>query len=608
MTLREPRWRRYARAAVNGSGQVADAEPSALSQLPARAKTAALFKLELRAKLAALSQEARAPAASGVHQRPDLRLTPTVVAVWAGAAISIGSSWPVAVGGAGTFFGVGILLGGYLWRRRHEGAETVRTGVAVAVLVAAVCLGTVLVAVGLRHYDREHSPLTQAVVSGQTLGLVMELSSTPRPLARGRGPQQVFFDAVVLQATAHGQLLTGRLEVQVIAGDPWAKLREGAIVSAVGASSRSGTPGKVVAVLRPATAPLQVQMPAGSPVRQMRAAWVNASQGAWASVAPDTAALLPGMVMGDRSAVTPALSESMKTVGLTHLTAVSGANCTLVLASLMLGLRTLHLPRAPTTAAAIAGLAGFVAVVGLDPSVLRAALMGGIGCLAVLGGRPKRVGALLSVSIVVLLILDPWLAIDYAFILSVLATLGLHLVGRRCALWLGVWLPWWLAQALAIPLAAQLFCAPVIVLLAPRLTLFTVPANMAAAPVVALVTTVGTFGMVAGFWWPALAQVCAAISGTGAWWVASVAQGMSALPGASLPWPAGARGAILMAVVNAAVLLALLGLLERHRFVLIANRVRSRLPPGLRFLFGFPCLTVVSAVCAGLWMLAVTGP
>ena len=138
----------------------------------------------------------------------------------------------------------------------------------------------------------------------------------------------------------------------------------------------------------------------------LREAWKSTVKATWDTRSPDTAALLPGMVMGDRAALDEGLNESMKVLGLTHLTAVSGANCTLVIASLMLFLRTLRTPRAVAFAVSLAGLAGFVALVGPDPSVLRAAVMGGIGAMALLSGRPKRVGALLSGSIVVLLVVN----------------------------------------------------------------------------------------------------------------------------------------------------------------------------------------------------------
>ncbi|WP_449372931.1 ComEC/Rec2 family competence protein [Arthrobacter psychrolactophilus] len=240
-----------------------------------------------------------------------------------------------------------------------------------------------------------------------------------------------------------------------------------------------------------------------------------------------------------------------------------------------------------------------------DPSVLRAAVMGSIGAMAILGGRPKRTGALLSLAILVLLMADPWLARDFAFILSVLAALGLHLVGQRCVVWLHALLPVWLAQAVAIPLAAQLFCSPVIVLMQARLTVYTIPANMLAAPLIALVTMVGTLGLVVAVLIPPAAALCAAVSGVGAWWVALVARFMSGLPAASLPWPEGVQGMVLMALLNVLVLLLLLAIVEREQSRLLARKLVRYLPDRWRRRYGFLTVAVMAAGLTVWWTAAV---
>ena len=85
----------------------------------------------------------------------------------------------------------------------------------------------------------------------------------------------------------------------------------------------------------------------------------------------DAAGLLPGMVTGDTSALKTDLESAMKMVGMTHLTAVSGANCSLVLGALLLTARTLRLPRAAAAVASLAGLGLFVLMVGPDPACCR---------------------------------------------------------------------------------------------------------------------------------------------------------------------------------------------------------------------------------------------
>ncbi len=610
MRLHEPRWSRYVKAAVG--------EPVPAEQLPGREQVRR-HAADLKRRLAAV----RGEQADVLEQRrPDIRMLPTVLAVWgtAGLATAMPATMLPWLALALVLMVLTGLLAGLLLRplpRRRRARRPARLSGGGArggaFLMAAACALAVVAVVGVRGQSGASSPLAQIVAQHSDLMLTLEVGGTPRLLEGGNGPPRFIVDAVLVQASAGGRTSTGRMAVRLIGGPAWESVRQGQVLGTAGtvdwgpgAAGRAGVgrPG----ILRPATVPLYVS--GGGAGREplaaaMRGGWVRAVQKTWASHAQDTAALLPGMVMGDRSAMDSALNESMKTVGLTHLTAVSGANCTLILASLMLGLRSLHTPRHVAAALSLLALLGFVLLVGPDPSVLRAAVMGALGLMALLGGRPKRVGALLSLAIVLLLLADPWLAGDYAFILSVLATLGLFLVGQRCVRWLSVLMPLWLAQTIAIPLAAQLFCAPVIVLLQARLTPYTIPANMLAAPVIALVTTVGTFGLVCAVLLPPVAELCAAVSGVGAWWVAAVAHWLAALPAASLPWPGGPAGVALMAVLNAGVLGVLVAVVEKRRVRAAAMDVADHLPAWWRERWGFPAIVALAALLALWWTAAV---
>lgn len=623
MRAREPQWARFAKAAVGAPRPVVPpSRPHRLRQ-------------HLRALGSRLAEAHDTRGISPARSRADMRLLPAVSATWLTAVIAITWEGPWLAGAAALMGGSLVAGAALTWlhsavagagsRRRgadgpaSRGRGRDRGPLAAAmatVLVAAVCVTAVLTAVGLRQAASASSALEQAVVSGGDLSLTVEVGSMPRRLETGHGPARLIFDAVVVSATDNGRMMTGRVSIRVVAAANWGVVHVGDKVSTAGRITPPGTNGQTVGFhtvgfLHPATAPLHVVPVQSGPqvvVVPMRKAWVQSVKRVWMPLSTDASGLLPGMVMGDRSGIDATLNESMKTTGLTHLTAVSGANCTLVLASLMLLVRSLRAPRQVAVLASGAGLVGFVVLVGPDPSVLRAAVMGAIGALAVLGGRPKRVGALLCVTVVVLLLADPWLAMDYAFILSVLATLGIHLVGRRCVDWLAVWWPVWLAQAVAIPLAAQLFCAPVMVLLAPRLTPYTIPANMLAAPVVALVTTVGTFGLAVAAVVPLIGSLCAFVSGLGAWWVAAIARWMAGLPAASLPWPAGLEGVVLMAAVNAAALAALFALVEQERAKAAAVRLTGFLPARWRAHFGFGTVVVLAAAATAWWCAAVLDP
>jgi competence protein ComEC len=282
------------------------------------------------------------------------------------------------------------------------------------------------------------------------------------------------------------------------------------------------------------------------------------------------------MVTGDTSALDEGLKMAMKTVGMTHLTAVSGANCSLVLGALLMVARSLRLPRIPAACLALAGLGMFVVLVGPDASVLRAALMGSIAIASLAGGRTGRGLSFLCLAVTGLLLLDPGLAASFGFLLSVLATLGIIVLGSRMMEWTPAVVPRWAAAAVAVPLSAQLLCGPVIVLLQPQFSTYSLPANMVAAPLVAPVTLLGTAAVPLVAWVPWLATALIAAAGTFSAGVAGTARTAAGLPGASLPWPEGAFGLLTMVLLSGLTLAAVWAAVRPRQVVRLVLALHAR--------------------------------
>lgn len=256
-------------------------------------------------------------------------------------------------------------------------------------------------------------------------------------------------------------------------------------------------------------------------------------------------ALLPGMVFGDRSGADEELNDAMKVAGLSHLTAVSGANCAIVMGFVAGACRLAGARRAPTLLLGLLALSGFVLLVGYEPSVLRAAVMGSIAAVGVHSSRGRKAMAALMLAVVLLLAYDPWLAGEPAFQLSALATAGIVLIGRPLAVRLNRWMPALLAEGIAIALAAQIACLPVLVVLNPSFSLYSVPANLVVAPFIPWITVAGTLGVpVLAVFEPA-GSALVWLAGMPATTVGLLGTWIAALPGALRPWPAGAAGVLL---------------------------------------------------------------
>ncbi|TQM61253.1 competence protein ComEC [Klugiella xanthotipulae] len=261
--------------------------------------------------------------------------------------------------------------------------------------------------------------------------------------------------------------------------------------------------------------------------------------------------LLPGLAIGDTTLVSEELESDMVESSLTHLTAVSGANCA-VITGLIMGVgRWCGLRRRTRLIAATAALLAFVLLVTPEPSVLRAAVMSLVVMLSLGTGRPGAGLSSLAVAVIGLVLWDPWLARHYGFVLSVLATAGLLALSGPLTERLRVWFPAWIAAALAVPLAAQLTCQPVLILLQPVLPVYGVLANLAAAPAAPIATIVGLIACVCAPGVPGLARVAIEVAWWPSSWIAQIAEVSSSLPGAQVSWVSGVLGALLLGMGTA---------------------------------------------------------
>lgn len=203
----------------------------------------------------------------------------------------------------------------------------------------------------------------------------------------------------------------------------------------------------------------------------------------------DAGALIPGMVLGDTSKQSPEFKEAMKRSGLTHLVAVSGANFAIVSTFVLWCMQFLIRRKNVRIIATAIALACFIALVRPSPSVLRAAAMAAVLLSAQLGKRGSDSLPALGFAICAVVLGDPWQSRDAGFALSVLATAGLLLLAPRIVERLPTHKK--LAGGLAPPIAAIIFCSPILVSLSGYLSPMSIIANLLAAPAVAPITVLG---------------------------------------------------------------------------------------------------------------------
>lgn len=475
----------------------------------------------------------------------DLRLLPAALAIWAATALAL-QVRPVVAAGVGLVAVVATV--GLLTCGRSARGRGWLSVVAVALaFTAAGALGT-----AARVAARDASPVAQAAsgptAARTTVTLELEITDDPRPIADGFGGQSRVLVPARATALSIGGVRQPDDTAVVVLADAvgWGDLLPSQRVRADGRllPPRGGDlTGAAFAARGPPDrlgGPSWLQRAAGA----LRAGLVRA-----AAVLPERPrGLLPGLVLGDTSGMDPILVEEFRATGLTHLVAVSGANCAIVVGAVVWLLRRVGVPRVLLAVLAGVALAGFVVLVRPSPSVLRAAAMGAIALLALASGRPRSALSALSAAIVVLMLVVPGLAWSPGFALSVAATAGIVLMAPYLLEWLRRRrVPAGLAAALAVSIAASTATAPLIAALSSTVSLVSIPANLLAAPAVPVATVLGVLATLVSPLSGSVASGLAWLAGVPTAWLVLIAEYGSGLPAATHTWPGGAAGGGLLA-------------------------------------------------------------
>jgi len=524
----------------------------------------------------------------------DLRLLTPALACWAGAW------WAVGLQAADAWRGTLLLASGCTAlaavlvvpvlrfkppRHRADprpGAPEHDPGamgtLSASLLVCALCAATVLTISAAHLWARQRDPLTAAVATGQPVTLIGTVSQQPRVSATSRS-------TLVITALDVEQVDTraSALSATVLGDTQWLSLPMGTRVR-VRTRLRPTEPGRAEAAIIPKCAGVTVL---GSPsgilgaVTSIRAGLAQAvgapgtagageETGLWP---PGARSLVPGVALGDDHALPAPLREDMRTVSMTHLTAVSGQHVAIILG---LGLEALGaLPRRWRALLGAVMLTLLVILVRPSGSVLRAATMGAVMLLGVVAGRRAASVPALCAGAIVLLLIDPWQSRDYGFALSAVATAGIVIGSKPVAAHLSRRLPRWLATAVALPLVAQAACGPILILLQPSVGAWSVPANLLSEPAAVIATIGGLLAALIAPAWPAAAAVTAWPALAACSWMVLVAGFFAHLPGATLPWPGGLTGALALGACEIGVLLAAA---PRARRALLEGAGRLRRP------------------------------
>ncbi|MGI5282807.1 ComEC/Rec2 family competence protein [Nonomuraea polychroma] len=473
-------------------------------------------------------------------------------------------------------------------------------------LATLICAAAVSASVALRIHALTTGPAAELAAKGSSITARIALTDDPKRRASrgGRFNQDGYVVPATLETIqSAGSRQTFSIPITVFAsGNEWGGLLPSQHLEVTGRLAKP-TPGDLVAAVllvrgppRVLTPPSRLQTIAGS----LRSGLRTAAD----VLPPDQRGLLPGLVVGDVSRMDPQVASDLRETGMNHLHAVSGANLAIVAGAALAISRLIGLSLPMRAGFAAVAMLAFAVVARPSPSVLRALLMGLVAAVALGTGRARDGFAALSATVLLLMLFAPELARSYGFALSVAATAGILILAPRWRDRLSSTelrsdvsqggdppggdsrgrdprggdsrggdsrggdsrggdprggdprggdtrggdaerpfrLPRWLAEAVAVPAAAQVAVTPVLVLMSGQLTPVAVIANLLVAPAVAPATLLGFGAALVAPLWPDAASFLVVPAGYAVGWIITVAGWAVGLPFATLPWPSGLLG------------------------------------------------------------------
>jgi competence protein ComEC len=467
----------------------------------------------------------------------DLRLAVGAVAAWVSVALvlSAGTIAAAVLGVVAMVVGVAALL---IARRGSP--------VAAVLALAGFCVALVLAPLAARLSVAHGSELAHLAAARVAVTADLTVTADPRLLAaKGlAGAPRAAVDAHLNGVLVAGKRVDAQGSVLILGpAGLWHDVLPGQRIELDAVVQPPLGDDLLTATLIAQSDPHLVGHP---PWWQRAAGSVRTSlRAACARLPTEVAGLLPGLIDGDTADLDPILAERFRIASLTHLVAVSGTNCAIVVGAVLLVLRRSR--AGPWTCALVGAivLVAFVVVARPSPSVLRAAAMAAIALFCLATGRQRAAIPALSATVLGLLVWQPELGADPGFAMSALATASLLTIAPGWAAALRRRrVPGGLAEAVAVSAAANAVTAPVIAAISGRISLVSIPANLLAEPVVATVTMLGFAAALVSPFSLTVGSLLAWLAGWPCRWLIWVADYFGGLHGATLPWPSGSAGGL----------------------------------------------------------------
>ena len=259
---------------------------------------------------------------------------------------------------------------------------------------------------------------------------------------------------------------------------------------------------------------------------------------------PREAAVVRGMVLGDRSLMPEELEKSFQGSGITHALAISGQHVVILAAVIYFALRLFAIPAGIRAGATMGLIWLYILIAGAPPSAIRAGVVATFVLAASLLGRQVSALHFMTTMLALVLAYNPQLAYSTGFQLSVAAVFGILLLTKSLKSLVEHTLlkpftrpPEQISNLISVSLAAQIATSPIVAATFDQVSVVGVLTNLIAVPLSGPILVLGLLGSLAGNVYPLLAYPLNACNGFLVAILIQTAKGASSLPIASVTTP-----------------------------------------------------------------------
>lgn len=447
--------------------------------------------------------------------------------------LAAGAWWIATIGslllGAGPIVTIAVTIGGtlfctYLVRRHFGRGKQIKYWTPTLLVIIAAVLLASGVTTAHEHLAKQGT-LPSLIQAKAVVTIRGTIESYPNPAG-----DKVLVTMSVDEVEGRGEISTGYSTVMLVGKESLRELNLQETVSVLVRLEPTDRGSQTASWATVLAEP--VLLKEAGPVSRWIAMRADAMMGHLSEELPQVRGLVPGLAIGDDSEIPEAHEDALAAVNLTHLTAVSGAHVSMICSIVLNLIGRKHRLLAVLGAAGVLG--ALILATGAQPSVMRAGVMGVVVLAGVWMRRPSSALPALGVSIVVLLATDPYLALAYGFILSVVSTAAIITWTRQVTALLAPVFTVPGANLLAVPIVAHLACAPIILMLSDTASLWSALANALVAPVVPAGTVFALAALICAPF-PLLGPLLAWLAARCVSWIDIVAGELALWPGSGLP-------------------------------------------------------------------------